>query len=195
MEHPGTLNQDQNAALPNNFNNSNPDHIFEIHPISEVAGTSLLTTFRPIPGFPAHKIHDAISAYENVPCKIRVDGQNVTIASKSIGFNFTKFELEFLEDAHAVADGMLVLCHINDLDGELVARRRRIVFVNGTDAEAKARTMREGDRLKVLGLVRMNLRLVKWRIENSQDANAPDDPLNWDLPYEIVVIGMLSESQ
>jgi hypothetical protein len=195
MEHPGTLDQDQNGTLPKNFNKSNPDHIFEIHPISDVDGTSLLDTFRPISGFPAHDIQDAVSAYENVPCKIRVDGDNVTINSKSIGFNFTKFELEFLEDPHIIPDGILVLCHINDLDGELVARRRRIVFVQGTQAEAKGRTMKEGDRLKVLGLVRMNLRLIKWRIENSRDPSDPEDPLNWDLPYEIVVIGVLSDGE
>lgn len=193
-EHPGTLNQVQGSKLPDRFPNSNPDHVFEVHPIWDVDGRSLLSTFKPIDGYKAKEAERAILAYENVPCRIRKSGSKVSIDSKGVGFNFVDLIVDPDEErpAQEVADGRLVLCQLRDLEGELIARRRRVVFVAGTDPFDKSKSIGSG-RLRLICLPRISLKLVQWRLDNSTDASDPDDPLNWDLPYELVAIGLVQE--
>ena len=192
-EHAGTSNQTQGARLPSRFPNSNPDHVFEIHPITKVEGRSLIGTLKPIPGFRAKDADRAILAYENVPCRIRKDRDQVVIDTKGVGFNFVELIVDPDEERNPkdVADGRFILCQLRDTDGELIARRRRVVFVKGTDAEAKSRTIGKG-RLQVIGIPRINLKLVQWRLDHANDPDF-DNPLDWDLPYEIVVVGLVKE--
>lgn len=196
-EHPGTGSQVQGAGLPPRFNTSNPAHVFEIHPISKVGDRSLLTTFRPIPGFTPKDPTIAIPFYENTRCRIRKDGDKVEITAKSVGFNFIDFVFEVGDEGQeAVDDGRFVLGQIRDADGELIARRRRLAFLKGTQPELKVRTMGGGERMHLLGMPRLNLELVRWRLEHATpDVNDPDNPLNWDLPYEIIAVGLVNEGE
>jgi hypothetical protein len=162
-EHPGTLPQEQGASLPDRFADSNPDHVFEIHPITAVGDRSLLHTFRPIPEFPPNDANVAFLAYENTKCRIRKNASNVEITANGVGFNFVEFILEIGDlSQHEVDDGRMVLCQVRDTEGELLIRRRRMVFVKGTQPELRVRQMQEGDRIRVIGIPRINLRLMKW---------------------------------
>ena len=191
-EHAGTKNQVQGADLPDQFPTSNPDHVFEIHPITKFGTKSLLSTFKPIKGYDAKPADRAILAYENAPCKLSKEGTTVTIDTKVVGFNFVEFILTPSDEQpqFEVSDGRFVMCEVHDIEGELVARRRRLAFVKGTEPEMKVKAMKAGDRLRVIGIPRINLRLVQWRLEHQDDPKF-DHPLTWSLPYEIVVIGVV----
>ena len=188
------MDQVQGASLPARFPTSNPDHVFEIHPITKFNSRTLLDTFKPISGFEPKPADRAFLAYENAPCHISKEGTRVTIATRVVGFNFVEFILSPSDDhpQFEVPDGRFVMCQVLDTDGELVARRRRMAFVKGTIAEEKVKALGAGGRLQVIGIPRINLRLVKWRLDNADNAKF-DKPLDWDLPYEIVVLALVKE--
>jgi hypothetical protein len=195
-EHAGTLNQSQANPPTQRFTTSNPDHVFEIHPITKFDGTSLLQTFKPISGFEPKDADKAFRAYENVACRIRVKDSFVTITSKSVGDNFAEFIFEPDDKpVFEVDDGKFAIGQIHSLDGELIARRRRVVFVKGTPPETKLTSLGQGKRLHVVGIPRINLALVKFRVEHATaDLNDPDNPLNWDLPYELIVVAAFDDA-
>lgn len=66
-------------------------------------------------------------------------------------------------------------------------RKKRMVFVRDTPPEQAVRDKKEGDCLRVLGIPRLDLALVSWRARN---AKANPDALTWNLPYEIIVVGV-----
>ena len=114
----------------------------------------------------------------------------VTITTKSVGDNFAEFLFE--PDDKPVfdaVDGKFSIGQVQALDGELIARRRRAVFVKGTPPEAALSSLGAGKRLRVVGIPRINLALIKFRVEHATaDLNDPENPLNWDLPYEMIII-------
>jgi hypothetical protein len=60
-----------------------------------------------------------------------------------------------------------------------------MVFAPGSEPLAKLRTLHKGDTMHVVGIPRISLALVAWRLENRN--NRPE-ALQWSLPYEIVVV-------
>jgi hypothetical protein len=197
-EHAGTKDQIQGGPLPA-FTTSNPDHVFEIHPIIQFKDQDLLDTLKPIAGYDAKTAHNAFLAYENAPCHIEKNGSRVTIKTKVVGNNFVEFVLKPLapdsdhpQPVKVVDDGRFVMCQVYDIEGELIARRRRMVFVKDSVVDKKVKNLADGHRLHVIGIPRISLRLIQWRLENASDPKF-DHPLDWDLPYEIVVIGFVEE--
>ena len=69
-------------------------------------------------------------------------------------------------------------------EGEVLVRRRRMVFVGGTGPAEKVKTMNKGETLVVLGIPRIDLSLVAWRAKKGGEAR------DWDLPYEMVIVGV-----
>lgn len=185
-EHAGTRNQKQGDNLPNRFPDSNPDHVFEIHPVTSVGELNLSDSVKATPGFEPKEAERAFRAYENVPCRIeRLPGNRTRITTKSVGFNFTEFVIRLNEDPIPIEDGHLVLASVRDLDNELLVRNRRMVFMKGTKADQAVANLGEGDFLRVIGIPRISLRLIHWRTENGNDEN---QALTWDLPYEMIIV-------
>jgi hypothetical protein len=85
----------------------------------------------------------------------------------------------------SLPDGTAAMCQVLDLEGELLVHNRRMVCVAGTAPEATVKKLQVGERLHVLGLPRIDLALVQWRVDNARD---PREPLTWNLPYEIIVV-------
>jgi len=79
--------------------NSNPDHVFEIHPITEVGGIDIRASFQPIPGYDAKKPEDAFPRYESVRSKIIPKSGKVTIVSNGIGYNYVNFQMRLEREA------------------------------------------------------------------------------------------------
>ena len=93
-----------------------------------------------------------------------------------------------------MSDGKFSIGQIHSLDGELIARRRRVVFVKGTPPEAKLTGLGQGKRLHVVGVPRISLTLVKYRVEHATtDLSDPENPLNWDLPYEMIIVAAFDD--
>jgi len=189
-EHGGDSTQTQGKPL-DPFTTTNPDHVFEIHPVTRVGDEGVEDSFKPIRGYKYKDAFDAFQRYENVRSEIGCGTTSSTITTGMAGYNYVDFVMELAEDpTHEVADGLTVFASVLDRDGDLLVRNRRMVFAKGTPPEQKVRTMKAGNRLRVLGIPRISLTLVSWRCENA--ASRPE-VLHWNLPYEIIVVAVLGK--
>jgi hypothetical protein len=203
-EHAGTGEQIQNLEaqpqlpLHGEFP-SNPDHVFEIHPVTSVKvgshPTDAEVAIGNTAGFTPHDAQMAfVQGYERLPCKIIPKAGRTRIITEALGFNFTEFVIRLAEDPVTLSDGHGVICSVFDTDGELLVRKRRMVFLKGTKADDALNGMSKEGRLRVTGIPRISLKLVKWRLDHKDDKK--DDgsprfeisPLEWKLPYEMIIV-------
>ena len=169
---------------------TNPDHVFEIHPITKVGSISLLDSFKEIPGYQPKQPDVAFPHYDQIRSKIIPRKTTTTIISAGIGYNYVKFQMVLAEKPIPVEDGALAKAEIRDLEGHMLLRSKRMIFVKDTPPELAVRDNAASTCLRVLGIPRVDLALVAWRVKNRKDER---DPLNWNLPYEIIVAGVYNE--
>jgi hypothetical protein len=164
-----------------------PMHVFEIYPLSHVAEYDLEDGWHATPGYRPMGARRAFNAWQSTPCRIEPNGdQTVTMHTKPAPARPTEFIIEVLpEPRDAMVDGFALLVRVYDLQGKELVKKQRVVFVKDTLCEQTARTLEPSQRLRVIGVPRVSLKLLDWRIERRDDAR---DPLNWHLPYEMVVI-------
>jgi hypothetical protein len=159
-EHAGSDDQIQGKALQP-FTTTNPDHVFEVHPVSTVGTIDTLPSLKPIQGFKYKDAEQAFFVYEQVRLDMHVTPTTVTLHTTGAGYNYVKFILELEEDpTFEVADGMFVRASVLDLEGELLARHRRMAFVAGSAPLQRIRTMRKGDQMSVIGIPRLNMAVL-----------------------------------
>src|SRR4029077_3286453 len=106
--------------------------VFEIHPVTAVAGVEIEDSVGPIEGFTYKKAEQAFTHYENVGCKIKDNGGTGTIQTSMAGYNIPAFMLESIDDdpgGFEVEDGRFLFASVRDLDGELLIRKVRMVFI------------------------------------------------------------------
>jgi hypothetical protein len=188
-EHPGKFPHIQDDVIPP-YKSTNPDHVFEIHPLTQVANAKALTSFKPIPGYDPKEAKKAFQVYESLSCTIipDPDHQTTTIMTPGVGYNYVEFKLRLEEDEQFLTfDGRIVRCSALTLDGEELAHNRRMIFVKNTPPEKAVKDLHKGQELHVLGIPRIDLALVSWR---ARSADVRPEALNWRLPYEIIVVGV-----
>jgi hypothetical protein len=193
-EHAGGKAQVQGAKL-DPFTTANPDHVFEIHPITQVGEKDTRATIHVIQGYTPKEAHAAFVHYENVKCKIEAADKTTTIRTSMAGYNYVKFVIQSLEepaDHKVVSDGRFVMCQVRDLDGELIVRQVRMVFIKGTEAEEMVKELAKEGRRAILGMPRIDLSLVSYRVAHKDDESKP---LTWNLPYEMIVVGAYPEGE
>lgn len=147
--------------------NTNPDHVFEIHPITDLGDFDLRASFKPIAGYTPKAAEDAFNRYENTRSKIPGKA-TTTIVSPGIGYNYVEFQMQLMEKPYKVADGSFAFAKVRDWEGHLVLRKKHMVFVKDTPPEQAVRDKKEGDCLRVLGIPRLDLALVSWRARNAK---------------------------
>jgi hypothetical protein len=185
-EHGGTSQQIQGAPLEP-ITTTNPEHVFEIHPITRLQNRDLLPTLKPILGFQTKDAQESFTKYEGLRCRIIPGDDTTTLVTTMAGYNYVEFVMELLAAPEPVEDGVFAFCKVLDLQGELLVHKRRMVMVKDSMVEQKTRNQPVGTRLHVLGLPRIDLSLVSWRVQAA--ANGNTEPLTWGLPYEIIVVG------
>ncbi len=168
---------------------TNPPHVFEIHPILKIEQQNLSSTLKPIEGFTPKKADDAFPRYEHGTFEITPAGERVRMHMRMIGYNYVEFLMKLNKRFHRVEDGEFVSAAIFSSDEELLVHDRRIGFVEGTAPDAKQKTLQVGECMKVLGIPRVDLALVSWRLRNGSP-----DVLRWSLPYEIIVVGVYDDA-
>jgi hypothetical protein len=190
-EHAGGDDQVQGAEIPP-FDTTNPDHVFQIHPIVSVNDIDVRKSLHPVTGFTPKDAERAFTQYENLRCKIIPGATQTTLMTTMAGFNYVKFVMTLNEDPVTIpgGDGTVARVAVSTLDGDLLVRRLRMVFLAGTPPEKAVLELHKGDSLTVLGVPRIDLALVAFRA-----AHAADRPevLDWNLPYEIVVVGVFKD--
>jgi hypothetical protein len=179
---------------------SNPDHVFEIHPVTliEVGGkqTNASVAIGDTPGFTPNDAHHAfVDLFETTPCRIVPMGDRTRIVTRPVLLNFTEFlirpegELKPMDDG-----GHSLICTVFDTDGELLVRNRRMVFVKGTSADDAVQELKKDGVLHVVGFARIDLALVQWRVQHRDDTHDKNGhlfaapPLEWALPYEMIIV-------
>ena len=65
FEHAGKKPQIQGAKVPKSAG-TNPDHVFELHPLNEVNGNDCTRSFQPIPGYEAYDAERAFAEKEKL---------------------------------------------------------------------------------------------------------------------------------
>src|SRR5262245_3531981 len=97
FEHPGKDAQVQGKKVPVP-ESSNPDHVFELHPLTVFDGADLKDSLRPISEgekeFQAYPANTAFPKYEKLKATVKANDTAVMIASTKAGYNYVEFELE-----------------------------------------------------------------------------------------------------
>jgi hypothetical protein len=167
---------------------TNPPHVFEIHPILKIRDIDLSGTLRPIEGFTPKEAGDAFHRYESASFDITTSSDRVRMRMRMVGFNYVKFLMKVRKRFQREEDGEFISGAIYDPDeGELLVHDRRIGFVAGTAPDEKQKTVPIGQCILVLGIPRVDLALVSWRIRHGGDA------LQWSMPYEMIVVGVYDD--
>lgn len=183
-EHPGSSAEVQGEQL-SRIEGTNPDHVFEIHPVTSVKDLSTLASFRPIVGYGPGKAEVAFKHFAGLPCRIRRDVSSTTIVIHKGAINDVEFLMEVGEKPQrVVADGRFVDATALDLKGDRLAQNLRMVFVKDSPPEKAVKRLKRGDRLHVFGLPRVDLAAVDYR---ARHASSMPEAATLSLPYEILI--------
>jgi hypothetical protein len=184
-EHAGRSVEEQGKSLPP-LDTSNPDHVFEIHPVTRAGTIGLLDSFRPVEGFSPQDARKFFETYEKIPCTLKITRRTVSIVTRKGLYDDVEFLMEVAsEPQQVVADGRFVIASAHDLKGELVVKRLRTVFAKDTPPERAVRLLQPGARLHVFGIPRVDFAEISRRVRNP----TPGEPAK-TLPYEIVILGV-----
>lgn len=188
FEHPPSvvLVQGQTVPMPED---TNPDHIFEIHPMTVFDGQKMPGAFVPIPGYTAYTATKAFGAYEKLVFRVKKNASFTTISSTTVGFNYTEFDATLAGTPVEINDAIFALVNVlSKKNGTVVtAEPRRLVFTKGTAAAARflAAHPVKGTAVRVLGIPRVNLDALMDEAENT-----PGQEVAVRGTYEIIVVGM-----
>lgn len=198
FEHPGHDDQIQGQTVPVPTN-TNPDHIFEFHPVATFGGFNCLDSFLPIAdqsnefrGYPADK---AFGAYEQRPGTITESNTAIMITSNKAGYNYAEFEMRLTGKPKDVGDGYIVLANVYNAGAPanadpLTQEPRRMIFVKDSKPAEKVATMKKGDKLHVLGIPRVNLNEV-YAIASGLEGH--EEYSEGGLPYEMIIVALLTD--
>ena len=190
-EHSGSSKVEQGRVVAPT-DSYRPNHVFEIHPVTQVNRESLLESFTPVPGFSPGDARETFEIYEKTPCKLLVKPNTISIVTRKGLYNDVEFLMEITGDQPLVVeDGRFVMASALDLKGGLRAEHVRIVFAKGTAPERAVRRLRRGARLHVVGMPRVSFAEVLNRVRDS--ATDPGQ-LTRTIPYEIVVVGVFKDA-
>jgi len=199
FEHLGKEDQIQGSPV-DVPGDSNPAHLFEIHPITKFADQEIKrTSFVPIvnekskKSYTAYPAHVAFPFYEKAKATISAKDGAVTITSGAGKYNYAEFVIELAGKAQSDGDdGLFVLATVHDTEEEseeeaVTEDVRRMVFVQGTKPADQVAGLSQGRRLHVLGIPRLNLAEVA--------EMATEEPTKTRLPYEMIIVAVLPDSK
>lgn len=207
-EHAGDDSQIQGDTFT--ITSTNPPHVFEIHPAIKLNSINVLDSFRPVYGFEYKNAENAFYRFENTKCKIVPDDDFITLITNGVGYNYVDFKIELLEDPYKYKgseDGRFVFCKVLGLDDEIISQKERMGFVRDSKPDKTVEEMKAGDTLRVIGIPRINLNLVSWRVnevdkattewnknknkQNEDKLTRAKERLTWKLPYEMIIVAVI----
>lgn len=204
FEHPspGDQTQGDQVDVPAT---SNPDHVFEIHPITnfdgqDIADSSLVPINKPGTNpaggqgedYQAYPASVAFPAYEKLQATVGVSDTAVSITATKAGYNYTEFALDPVGQSQPGdgGDGIFVLANVydvSDADNPVTAAPRRMVFIPNTEPAKQLQNLQPGQRLHVLGIPRVNLAEVA--------AVSGSGSVDMQLPYEMIIVAVFADNQ
>ena len=142
----------EHAVIPENQNQPvpvlttpNPDHIFELHPLTMVGNVSLLETFHPVEGYRPGSAKRTFEIYQGAEVTLKVHPTTVTLTTSNWLYNDVHF---LLQPSGApplvVGDGRFVTASALDTDGNVLVEGLRMILVKGTAPERAVRALKPG---------------------------------------------------
>jgi hypothetical protein len=169
--------------------NTNPDHSFEIHPITKLDKNNVTGSFRQIPGFQAYDAEKAFGGYEKLKVTLSATSSAISISASKAAYNYAEFEMILAGSPKKLADGgYAVLANVNGKADESIASNIRMIFVPGTPPlqQLLEEKMGDGDTMHVVGIPRINLNAIATFVKASGGK-----VLNRKLPYEMIIVAVL----
>jgi hypothetical protein len=164
---------------------TNPPHVFEIHPILSIDGMPLQDSLQKIEGYDPKDPVTAFQAYDRTRCVITGGSNTTTITTEMIGYNYVRFQVALTaQSTFKPTDdgGEEFFAQVQDPeDGDLIANKVRMIVAPGTAIAQRLSTMHKGDSVVVWGIPRIDLSLVKYRAANKKASQ-------WSLPYEMMLV-------
>jgi len=189
FEHAGENEvQGQNVPVPTD---TNPSHVFEIHPVSTFGSDSVASSFSPVANLIPYAGSEAFPKYQNQLATLQSTTTSITISSKDIGYNYTHFVME-LAGAPVKSDdgGFLAMANIMENDEDpILDTPIRVVFASGTPPAQTIASEKAGAQFHVMGIPRINLNQVLAIL----DKKGPG-PIRVNLPYEMIIVAICSEN-
>ncbi len=167
-----------------NPDNTNPNHVFEIHPVTQIRSLSVVDSLHPIEGYNPKDPDKAFQAIRKAPCSIRAGNGVTTLVTKPIGNNYIEFKLKPIGEPSEVPGGTLVVASIYDMEDQLIMQQCRMAFIQGSAAEKHLARLANGGSMHVLGTPRINLDTIWSRMQDNRR-----DELEANLPFEMIIVG------
>jgi hypothetical protein len=190
FEHPSTQPQVQFAPVPP-IATTNPNHCFEIHPITQYAGKQIPQSLQEIQGYTPKDAQTAFGNYEKLSTTLVIGAQTISLTSKQVGDNYVKFTAQLAgkpvsldKNDAGQADGQVVLANIMDNAGDLVlVNNMRLIFIAGTPPADVLSQAANGATFQLLAIPRVDLNAI------SAFAGAGGSgTVVRKLPYEMIVV-------
>ena len=183
FEHPASTAQTQGATVPAP-KNTNPLHVFEIHPVTKWADDPLDESFVPVEGFTAHDAATAFKRFEQMVVTVTRGPAFTSFQAKTIGFNYVDFRIVLTGAPKKVTDGFMVLAKVANLDGKIIVNSpRRMVIAGGTPAAALIATAKKDATFTVLGIPRLNL-------ERLMEKSEAGESIPVQAAYEMIIVAL-----
>lgn len=187
FEHPAKKQvQFDKVPIPGN---TNPDHSFEIHPITKFDKNGVEGSFENVPGFNPYDADKAFAYYEKLRVTVSATPSAVTISAAKAQYNYTHFKMTMAGAPKKLADGgYAVLGDVHGTADEDIARNVRMIFVPGTPPlqQLISGKLANGDEMHVIGIPRINLNAI-----SSLVAVSGGTAINRKLPYEMIIVAVL----
>ena len=113
----------------------------------------------------------------------------ITLVTQGLGYDFIDFVLQLNDLPKIKKDGRIVFGNVYSKEGDLLYSNLRMIFIKDSEPEKTVSGLKKGEKLRVLGIPRINLNEIDSRINNS-DTNK--DLLNENLPFEMIIISVLN---
>jgi len=184
FEHPARQ-QIQFAAVPVAAN-TNPAHSFEIHPITQFDGKDVTGSFVPVAGSKPYDAQTAFGEYEKLMATVSATASAISISASKANYNYTEFDMTLEGKPKELGDGgYAVLADVDGEGDESAAYGIRMIFVPGTPPlqQLLAKNLRQGDRMHVIGIPRVNLNAISTAVQASEG-----QPVIGKLPYEMIIV-------
>lgn len=169
---------------------TNPDHVFEIHPITSVGNIDVTQSIHNIKGYTPKNAKTAFTQIQKKKCYVSSTNKTISFQTTVIGQNYIDLWIR-LDSLWEVEDGAFAFCTILDsnfnpdndkVEKKTVSAKTRIVFVKNSEALTTAMQKNIGDFMHILGTPRVSLAIL---------SDAADQPalLKGKLPFEIIAAG------
>lgn len=175
---------------------TNPDHVFEIHPVTSVGDIDVIKSIRNIEGYTPKIAGNAFTQFKKKNCSISSSKKTISFQTSMIGLNYVDMWIR-IDSLWEVEDGAFAYCRIldsnfdpesSDISNKTVSKKTRIVLVKNSECYNKAMDTEIGEYMHIIGTPRIDLAILSWREWVSKKR---PEVLAWKLPVEIIAAGII----